>query len=1197
MLKKIFKYFSYLFIAYLFIGFLLVPLILKPQIIKIINSETYAKASMGSLSFNPLIFQLSIEKFSLNNPQNEELFAFDSLRINVNPTSLFYGAIELKELSLVRPRLFLVYSKDRTLNLQHVIREKKVKTKKNSGDNLELPHIIIEKVAMEGGTVSYSDYTKTTPFSFSLENIGFTLEDLDTEKIAQKSAGIRLYSRLGDGGFIDFKSKIKSLQPLKVDGSVAFEASKLYTEWKYLRDELNLEVADGKVSFSTHYALNLDDIKSMQIDNLNLRVEKLRIKPKDRDKDVLNLDTFSIKHATFFPLKQRGEIEKIALDGLRVKVKRNKNGKIDWVDYVKINSTATHHKTPQATPQKSKPSQDWQISLARVDLKKIAIEFNDAAINPNVQTKIERLDISADNLTLAGMKPFKYKIMMLLNQRTQCDLDGSLAYKKLNLMTQIECRDFDIVHYRPYIDTLAKQNLLKYDISLDKAFLDFQAVAQVQDKNNSIYADIKDANISLKDFALSKKSTHKRVLKFKTFTINGIAFESMKKELDINEIALNNLMTNLIRKKSGVLNIDNIVIPKKADKNNQKAKKKESPYRVKINQVALNNATFVFIDKVLHKKQIHTLDKVNIHLNKLDSKKRSWLHYSASLRLNKKGVITADGKLRHTPLKQSGTIRAKGISLVALKPYIQEKSYLSLDDGRLSFSVNESYLPSKNYPDLRMHGEMALHSLFVTNSNDSNSSLFSLSKLEVKPFTLELSPNRLYVDKIDVDSFYVSAKIDENKSLNFAKLMKNSEPSKIDKQKGKKELSKDKESKAFPVKIVKVNVKNGSAEFQDYSLPIKFKTNIHDLNGEIYAISTTPGDTTYVDIGGEVDKYGSTKLKGSVDSFNPKEYTDMDFNFKNLDLHAMSGYSASFAGYEINSGKLYLDLGYEILHSQLNATNNIMIKKIKLGKELEGENIHHLPLGFVIGLLEDSEGIVDIDMPIKGDVNSPDFKYGALVWKTLGNLIAKAVTSPFKFLGSMMGLNGEELEFVTFEFGKTNITPPQREKLDKIAKMMIKRPKINLKINGTYDEVKDLEALKRQKLVAMVMKKSGDENIKNSKTALNITMLEDVYSELRKDDKVLQLKQRLQKEYKDKNEFERAYQNSLIKLCTAIQKVDKKSLEKLAAKRAQMISSYLCLEKSISQQRVRRGELIASKENDKKVIKLKLDIVIQSKDK
>ena len=1197
MFIKFIRYMSYLFIAYILLGFLLLPFILKPQLIKIINNQTDAKVEIQSLSFNPLIFQLTLDNLSLRDLQKNDLLSFDTLRINVNPTSLLYGALELKELSLLRPRISLVYSKDKTINFSHILKNKREDSSedKESNTTTALPHIIIDTIKVEGGELLYTDYSKKSPFHFSLQNIGFGLTDFDTQKIEQKHSSIHLYSSLGDGGLIDFKSKVNSLKPLKVEGTLTFEASKLYTEWKYLKDELNLEVADGKISFFTRYAFNLDDIKNTKIEGLNLRVEKLRIKPKNKTKDILNLDRLDLQNAVIFPLKQEGTIEKIALNGLRIKVKRDAKSEIDWLGYLKTKSSADHNKTTSKSAKKPQATQAWRLSLATLDLQKIAVVFDDEAIKPKVRTTVDELDLYAEDLTLAGIKPFNYKIKVLLNQKTDCYIDGSLAHKEFDLVSLMKCRDFDIVHYRPYIDTAAQKSLLKYDLSLDKATLGFEAKARIKDKNSTFITEVNDANVSLKGFALSKKSTHTQIVNFQEFAIDGILFNSAKQELNVSSVKMDTLIANLMRKKNGKLNIDQIIVPKRSKQVKKESKKRESDYRVRINHIALNNSKVVFTDKVLKQEQKEIVDKINITINKLDSKEKSWLNYNASLRLNKKGIIQADGKVRHTPLKQSGTIRAKDISLQPISPYLQEKSYLRIDDGRFSFLVNESYLPSKKYPDLRMHGAVALDSLFITNTNDANSSLFSLNELRVKPFTLELSPNRLYVDEVTLDSFYLSAKIDENKTINFAKLMKDNNSSKsVEKKKESKSKHK---SNNFPVKIVKVNVSNGSAEFQDFSLPIKFRTNIHDLNGKIYAISSTPGETTYLDIGGEVDKYGSTKLKGSLDSFNLKEYTDMNLNFKNLDLHAMSGYSASFAGYKIDSGKLYLDLGYKILHSQLDATNNIMIKKIKLGEELEGKNIHHLPLGFVIGLLEDSDGIVDIDMPIKGDVDAPDFKYGALVWKTLGNLIAKAVTSPFKFLGSMLGLNGDELEYIAFEVGKSGITPPQREKLDKIVKMMLKRPKINLKINGSYDDVADLEALKRQKLVATVLKKSGDENVKNSKTALNITMLEELYGELRSDDRVQKLKNRLQKEYTDSDAFKRAYQNSLIKICTDIQNVTKKELENLGKKRAKMIVSYLVDEKGVLAKRVIEGAVVSSKENNKKVIKVKLDIEVQSKDK
>jgi hypothetical protein len=154
-----------------------------------------------------------------------------------------------------------------------------------------------------------------------------------------------------------------------------------------------------------------------------------------------------------------------------------------------------------------------------------------------------------------------------------------------------------------------------------------------------------------------------------------------------------------------------------------------------------------------------------------------------------------------------------------------------------------------------------------------------------------------------------------------------------------------------------------------------------------------------------------------------------------------------------------------------------------------------------------------------------------------------------------------------------------------------------LEISGTYDEVKDLKALKLEKLVVMVMKKSGDENVKNSKNALNIEMLEDVYDDLKDDDKLAMLREKLHKEYKDDKAYERAYQNALISLCIDIQSVNLKELEELANKRAQMIKAYLVQDKALSAQRVIIGKVIKLKNANEKLLELKLNIEVQSKDK
>jgi hypothetical protein len=343
---------------------------------------------------------------------------------------------------------------------------------------------------------------------------------------------------------------------------------------------------------------------------------------------------------------------------------------------------------------------------------------------------------------------------------------------------------------------------------------------------------------------------------------------------------------------------------------------------------------------------------------------------------------------------------------------------------------------------------------------------------------------------------------------------------------------------------------------------------------------------------GEIDKYGATKLKGSINSSNPKEFTDLDLSFSNLELNSFSGYSASFAGHEIESGKLYLDLGYDIINSEVKGSNSIIIKQMKLGREIEDENITSIPLGFIIGLLEDSDGVIDIDMPVEGNVDEPDFKYGALIFKTFTNLLWKAVTSPFSFLGSMMGMDGDTLEYGEFEVGESNILPPEREKLDKIAKMMIKRPKISLAIGGRYDDVLDVKALKMEKLISLVVKKSGIKNRDQHESVMTDDMLEDIYKEMRDDDKIEKIEEALEKKYED-DAFEIAYHKALIRETVAIQDVTLKELVALAKNRAMIMKNYLILEKNIDASRVDLLEIKNVDESSDKIVKVKFEIEVK----
>ena len=1178
-MKRLFRYSGYIFLVYLFVGFVLLPLIIKPKLVESVDEYLDANLSIGSLSINPVSFSATFDDVLLSQGDIPAV-KIGSLYVNVDPSALLYGVVKIARVKLVKPELYLIYTQNKKLNLLTLLKPTS-KTQQPKENNTTIPHFVIGTLAIQNAKIHYSDYSKQTPFIFTVNRLDFALHNIDTNDFNKSDGTSGLYANLGDGAYLKVQNSIDGMKPFALHGTVEFQANKLYTEWRYIRDMVHFEIADGKVSFKADYALNLDDLKHLKISNLEVGLKNLRIKPQQQHYDLLRIHQLALHNGIVLPMQSSVHIDAITLDELFVDVKRAHDGSLNFLRYFASNN---QQGVPAKTSQKNAKSTPWNIGIDTIKLQKIHGSFDDATVVPHVVSKVNRLDVTVHQFALNSAKPFDYGIYVNLNDTAACNVNGTVWQQPLKLQSSVACKNFDLTHYNPYIVQATQKQFKKFDLHLNSLGIDAKTQLQFWQEHNSTKVMTSQGEVVLHHLKLDKKSTHEKLVGFNKLDISGIAFDASHQNISIENILLDKLGVFITKGKNQKLNVADLVVAKSMKKV-KKGQHSNSRFHAYIEHIAVRNSAVDFQDNSLDEKAKMKLSVINVNVKNIDTDKNSWLSYQIAMNVNRKGHLFAKGKVRHTPLKQYGTLDVKNLALTDINPYVHQSSYVTLEDGRIALHVQEHYQPSKKKADVVLQGRFGIDSLFVNNTLQ-NSLLFSLNKFRMKRFTLELLPNRFFAEEALLDSFFVDAVVDANKTINFSQLMKHDD---AEKQTNKASQP----TKPMNAKIVKLVVKNGSAKFADYSIPIPFQTDIHDLNGVVYVLSTMPGETTYVDIDGEVDKYGSTKLQGSLDSSNPKLYTDLDFNFKNLALHSLSGYSASFAGYKINSGKLYLDLGYDIKNSQLQGSNSVIINKIVLGDEVEDDNITHLPLGFVIGLLEDNDGVIDLNLPVEGNLDEPDFKYGTLVWKTLGNLITKAVTAPFAVLGAAMGLDGDELSYIEFEPGRTAITPPQREKLDNIAKMMTKRPKILLEVPAIYAKKLDTFALKRAVLIQKVIEKNGEHNIRGE-NALTIEMLEDIYEDMQDDDTLDTLREKLHSKYPDEADYEAAYKTKLLHLVIAAQPLAADALEKLAKKRQSIIISYLENEKHIAKKRLITGALRKGESDEEEsIVKNNLDIKVE----
>jgi hypothetical protein len=128
---------------------------------------------------------------------------------------------------------------------------------------------------------------------------------------------------------------------------------------------------------------------------------------------------------------------------------------------------------------------------------------------------------------------------------------------------------------------------------------------------------------------------------------------------------------------------------------------------------------------------------------------------------------------------------------------------------------------------------------------------------------------------------------------------------------------------------------------------------------------------------------------------------------------------------------------YHVEH-KLAAENNIYLDQLTFGEKVESPTATKLPVTLAVALLKDRNGVIDVNLPISGSLDDPQFSVIGIVFQVIGNLIVKAITAPFALLGAAFG-GGEELAYLEFAPGSATLDGDET-KLKSIAKAFHRAP-------------------------------------------------------------------------------------------------------------------------------------------------------------
>ena len=118
-----------------------------------------------------------------------------------------------------------------------------------------------------------------------------------------------------------------------------------------------------------------------------------------------------------------------------------------------------------------------------------------------------------------------------------------------------------------------------------------------------------------------------------------------------------------------------------------------------------------------------------------------------------------------------------------------------------------------------------------------------------------------------------------------------------------------------------------------------------------------------------------------------------------------------------------------------------------------------LPLKFALFLLKDKNGDVNLNVPVRGDLNDPEINIGKLVWTTIKNKITGAASDPIGSLAGLVDVKPED--YKELEFAYTDTIPSEENyiKLDKLLEMETAKDGLKVQLEHYVDTKLQMEAL------------------------------------------------------------------------------------------------------------------------------------------
>lgn len=767
-------------------------------------------------------------------------------------------------------------------------------------------------------------------------------------------------------------------------------------------------------------------------------------------------------------------LDEILLHGLTVNIRQLETGDFNFSDML-ADTGSEDEKASEDEARAELPA----FTVRLVDFQADHLEFADETRTPAYITFIDDLAFTATDLSTVHDAGSPYRLSVVAEHGGRFDWRGQLSLAAQESAGEIQLQGIDL---RPAYRYLAPQ----LAFVIESAMLDISGRYAASWRDNPSFR-VDDGRLELRALQVRPKDSESlpdTSIELGAAGINGIDINSEERRVNIEHLGIDALEVAGFSKGDThsllPMFVGNDEVP--GSNESQAAEQTtmdpdalvaDDPWRVSLQHLSTANTELRWRSDYTTPGLIR-LSPVKIDLRDLSWPAQGTSAVELSLRANDLSEISITGALDIGSGNGRLDYQVADQPLSWFNPVLAQFLRATIDEGAVRADGNLT-LAAFQPADLDITTSVDGFALTIFGRDTS---ALSWRSLTIPDARINLLAQSATVGRITLDGYRGSLHILPDGRLNAQMALRESGPS------GDSAPTPEEDSPAeiiaastpedgdisdWAIRAEGLRLADARIDFEDESLPIPFRTLIEQLEGTIGSLdSARPDELTQLALKGSVDGYAPVTVDGEVAPFAETTAMKVNLHFRGVDIANLTPYSGTYAGYAIDSGTLNLDLAYSLDGDRLRGDNRMVISQMMLGERVESERAVDLPLKLALALLTDTRGVIDLEVPITGNIESPEFSIGKIIGRALRNILTKTVTAPFRFLANLVG-SDEDLQKMAFVPGSDIVDDDTRLKLDSLAGALEQRPALRVLIRGSIDPQADFRALQEQMLEQLLL--------------------------------------------------------------------------------------------------------------------------------